>query len=321
MLHLLESESSASGLGPERSDTEVELSAYKAMVGELLRACRAVGEGDLEERVRHVPEAESQPELVALRHAVNRILDLSDAFIREAGAALVSASEGRFHRRFLEQGMPGAFRVGVASINQGSEGMKEAAAQVEAAEKARADLATRFEMVVVALAQHVVTSSEQLSTASGTLSESARGAASEMEQARGTVDSLSRSSEAIEEVVKLIDTIAAQTRLLALNATIEAARVGEAGKGFAVVASEVKELANQTSGATQRVSEQVKMIQSASSEAVAVMSSAGSTVDHMTELVHAMAGAVDGTSESEGLKQVTMNLQAEISYFLDTIRG
>ena len=50
----------------------------------------------------------------------------------------------------------------------------------------------------------------------------------------------------IGEVVKVINSVAQQTKLLALNATIEAARAGDAGKGFAVVANEVKELANET---------------------------------------------------------------------------
>jgi hypothetical protein len=72
---------------------------------------------------------------------------------------------------------------------------------------------------------------------------------------------LAEASLKIGEVINLISDIADQINLLALNATIESARAGEAGRGFKVVANEVKRLANQTTSATEDISQQIAEIQ------------------------------------------------------------
>ena len=54
------------------------------------------------------------------------------------------------------------------------------------------------------------------------------------------MQSISRSSAKIADIIGVIEGIAFQTNILALNAAVEAARAGEQGRGFAVVASEVR---------------------------------------------------------------------------------
>lgn len=76
----------------------------------------------------------------------------------------------------------------------------------------------------------------------------------EQRNAMGEIMSkITKSSQEIGEISKVIDGIASQTNLLALNAAIEAARAGEYGRGFAVVADEVRQLASRSSESVTKI--------------------------------------------------------------------
>ncbi len=117
-----------------------------------------------------------------------------------------------------------------------------------------------------------------------------------MKLADSTISELANSAQEVGQIVELIQTIAQRTNLLALNASIEAARGGEAGRGFAVVASEVKELAMQTSRATEKISAQIQSIQDSTGASVSALRSIASQVDQLETTAVAIASAVDQQS-------------------------
>lgn len=71
-------------------------------------------------------------------------------------------------------------------------------------------------------------------------------------QLRDSMQSITTASKQIGEVIKLVESIAFQTKLLSLNAAIEAAHAGEAGIGFLVIANEVKRLSDEVDTSAKR---------------------------------------------------------------------
>ena len=117
-----------------------------------------------------------------------------------------------------------------------------------------------------------------------------------------SIRELAESSKAIGQIVSVIQAVASRTNLLALNASIEAAHAGIAGKGFGVIADEVKELANQTAAATEKITEMIGKIQKQTTSVITDMEHGLTQVQEGKVLASQAGGALQEiVSSSENL--------------------
>jgi len=312
----LETEDSSEAAG----GATAELERYRKLLAQATETCERAANGDLEARMLHCHES---IEMERLADAINHMLDMTDAFLREVGASLEYASCGKFFRRVILRGMRGSFRQASDTINQANTAMARDAALKESVEHRR-HLADQFEDTVKKVFSGLATSATRVAAAATTLSHVAgSGAAAPVAQNNsGTTGEkaekerqlnevivlLTDASQRIGGVVKLISQIAGQTNLLALNATIEAARAGEAGKGFSVVASEVKSLANQTKDATEQIGNEIARMRSAVDRTASLVGTISQSIGEMQEI-------------STVLSQQTEELSGSVDAFLHTIRS
>ena len=124
-----------------------------------------------------------------------------------------------------------------------------------------------------------------------------------------TMRGINESSRQIAGIVSVIDGIAFQTNILALNAAVEAARAGEQGRGFAVVASEVRSLASRSAAAAKEIKTLIDVSVERMVHGSALADNAGSTMRDMldaTQRVSNILGEISSASQeqSSGIAQV-----------------
>jgi len=198
-------------------------------------------------------------------------------------------------QKIVNEGMA---QVGDAIANASSQSMNasSAAAQTSANVQTVAAASEELNASVKEISQSMVKSKEAVNDV-----------VEQTNAADAATQRLVTAAQSMGNIVELIQSIAGQINLLALNATIESARAGEAGKGFAVVASEVKNLAGQTTKATEQIAQEISSMQSVSGDVVKALGTIKSAIDSVNQYVTGVAGAIE--EQSAVTREISSNMQ------------
>lgn len=264
----------------------------------------AVGEGDVSRAIEpeHLARHDEFGDMARAAHAMSA--KLRDAVTRIAESAQVIGSSSAELSSSSAQ-MSGGSRTVSEKAHSVAEATEAMAANIfsvsGAVDEASANLAnvtSSVEQMTITI-DEIARNSEKARRITG---DATRDAVRITEQ-MGLLETAARE---IGKVTETINEISSQTNLLALNATIEAARAGAAGKGFAVVANEIKELAQQTSTATEDIRQRISSVQNSSADGISEIGRISAVIHEVSEIVSSIAAAIE--EQAASTKAIASNI-------------
>ncbi len=286
-------------------------------INEAMRIADAYAGGDLTARVN----IETQGDFSKFSASLDAIGESLTALLVEVNNSVGMVSSTSQELASSAEEMNASTEQVSSAIQQISKGAQSQAAQVDETAKAMKEISSSVQEAYtrsMAASEAAKKANDSANSGKGTVENTIKKMQAIQKvvvESAKVIESLGKRSEEIGEIVSVITNISDQTNLLALNAAIEAARAGDQGRGFAVVAEEVKNLAEDSREAAERIAKMIKEVQSETARAVEAMQRGTKETAEGMEFVE-MTGKAFG--DIQGLAATTTAGVVEIANLMNT---
>ncbi|MGO3927285.1 methyl-accepting chemotaxis protein [Rhodopseudomonas pseudopalustris] len=305
----------------------LQVSRTAAAIAEFASVCESARHGNLEARVMG---RRSGGDLGRAQAEVNNMLDIVDAFVREASVSMDYVSRGKTFRKVLTRGMPGSFRIAADTINAGTDLMDH---QLRAVAQVSQQFAAGMDRVATTLtsastelkddagamaAAAEETSRQSTAVASGSeeASASVQSVASATEQLSASIVEISRQIQLSTAGTRQAVQEAAETNDKIRNLADAAQRIGDVVKLINEVAAQTNLLALNATIEAARAGEFGKGFAVVASEVKILATQTAKATDEITARISEMQAV---TEQSVGAVEVISERIREINEVSNTI--
>lgn len=209
---------------------------YKSAVLKAVDVVEAVAKGDFEKRIINITET---GESARLLHAINDLIDRSDAYLRESSATLEYVSQNRYFRRISEKGMSGSFATASRTVNNAMDAMS---GKVHTFSEAVED----FEGQMSSIVQIVASAAVELEASAGSMDQIATTSSSQAsivqqasEQTSGNVNAVAAATEQLTNSISEINQQVMRSAEHSENAVNEVRQTSKDLKGLSSAADSI----------------------------------------------------------------------------------
>jgi methyl-accepting chemotaxis protein len=216
------------------------LSTRRAL-NEASTVCRRASEGDFEARILSTPDA---GDVGTLQQSINKLLDITDAFVRESAASMDYVSRGKYFRKVLVRGLPGAFRKSAEVINAASDSMDR---KVKDFHRFAGGIAESVGKVIESISgatTELQSNAGALATTAQDTSTQSTNVAAAAEEVSVSVQTVSAAAEELTSSISEIGRQVVQSTKVAESAVNEAGRTNETVKGLVEAVTKIGEFVN-----------------------------------------------------------------------------